>query len=115
MQVTSRDGSAGQVSAFQFDFNRTHLWRGGDCNFLVSSESFASPLRGHFLGFAAAVGKAGAAVGTAALGKALVSFDDPLKGEQVVFLIGRGISVGGTIVVRFLTPNVSTIWHPRPC
>jgi hypothetical protein len=88
---------------------------GGDCNFLVSSESFASPLRGHFLGFAAAVGKAGAAVGTAALGKALVSFDDPLKGEQVVFLIGRGISVGGTIVVRFLTPNVSTIWHPRPC
>src|SRR6478609_7783397 len=33
----------------------------GDCNFLVSSESFPTPLRGHFLGFAAAVGKAGAA------------------------------------------------------
>jgi MFS family permease len=82
----------------------------GDCNFLVSSESFPTPLRGHFLGFAAAVGKAGAAVGTTALSKALVSFDGPLKGQQVVFLIGSGISVVGTLVVWFLIPNVSTIF-----
>lgn len=80
----------------------------GDCNFLVSSESFPTPLRGHFLGFAAAVGKAGAAVGTTALSAALASFDDHLKGQQVVFLIGSGISVIGTLCVWFLIPNVST-------
>ncbi|WAO92151.1 MFS domain-containing protein [Fusarium falciforme] len=80
----------------------------GDCNFLVSSESFPTPLRGHFLGFAAAVGKAGAAVGTEALSKALNSFDDRLKGQQVVFLIGSGISVVGTLCVWFLIPN-----HPK--
>lgn len=79
----------------------------GDCNFLVSSESFPTALRGHFLGFAAAVGKAGAAVGTTALSAALASFDDHLKGQQVIFLIGSGISVIGTLCVWFLIPNVS--------
>ncbi|KAM5369677.1 hypothetical protein ACJZ2D_008936 [Fusarium nematophilum] len=80
----------------------------GDCNFLVSSESFPTPLRGHFLGFAAAVGKAGAAVGTEALSKALASYDDKLKGQQVVFLIGSAISVVGTLCVWFLIPD-----HPK--
>lgn len=79
----------------------------GDCNFLVSSESFPTPLRGHFLGFAAAVGKAGAAVGTTALSAALNSFEDPLEGQQAVFLIGSAISVVGTLCVWFLIPNVS--------
>lgn len=79
----------------------------GDCNFLVSSESFPTPLRGHFLGFAAAVGKAGAAIGTTALTQALSSFDNKLKGQQALFLIGSGISVIGTLVVWFLIPNVS--------
>ncbi|KAF6798833.1 hypothetical protein CMUS01_15687 [Colletotrichum musicola] len=77
----------------------------GDCNFLVSSESFPTPLRGHFLGFAAAVGKAGAAVGTTALSAALASFDDRLKGQQAIFLIGSGISVVGTLCVWFLIPD----------
>jgi MFS family permease len=81
----------------------------GDCNFLVSSESFPTPLRGHFLGFAAAVGKAGAAVGTTALSAALASFDDHPKGQQVIFLIGSGVSVIGTLCVWFLIPNVSTL------
>ncbi|EXA32631.1 hypothetical protein NW761_012471 [Fusarium oxysporum] len=80
----------------------------GDCNFLVSSESFPTPLRGHFLGFAAAIGKVGAAVGTQALSKCLVSFDDKLKGQQVVFLIGSAISVVGVLCVWFLIPN-----HPK--
>ncbi|KAL0939821.1 uncharacterized protein CTRU02_206431 [Colletotrichum truncatum] len=77
----------------------------GDCNFLVSSESFPTPLRGHFLGFAAAVGKAGAAIGTTALSEALASFDDRLKGQQAIFLIGSGISVVGTLCVWFLIPD----------
>jgi MFS family permease len=77
----------------------------GDCNFLVSSESFPTPLRGHFLGFAAAVGKAGAAVGTYALGAALDSFDDVKKGQQAVFLIASGINVLGIICVWTLIPK----------
>ncbi|KAK1984887.1 major facilitator superfamily domain-containing protein [Colletotrichum cereale] len=77
----------------------------GDCNFLVSSESFPTPLRGHFLGFAAAIGKVGAAVGTTALSAALASFDDRLKGQQAIFLIGSGISVVGTVCVWFLIPD----------
>ncbi|OQD66007.1 hypothetical protein PENPOL_c005G01576 [Penicillium polonicum] len=36
----------------------------GVSTFLCASESFPTPLRGHFLGFAAAVGKAGASIGT---------------------------------------------------
>lgn len=78
----------------------------GDCNFLVSSESFPTPLRGHFLGFAAAVGKAGAAIGTTALSQVLSSYEDQVKGQQVIFLIGSGVSVVGTLCVWFLIPNV---------
>ncbi|GKT43489.1 glycerophosphoinositol permease 1 [Colletotrichum spaethianum] len=77
----------------------------GDCNFLVSSESFPTPLRGHFLGFAAAIGKVGAAIGTTALSAALASYDDRLKGQQAIFLIGSGISVIGTLCVWFLIPD----------
>ncbi|CAI6335162.1 unnamed protein product [Periconia digitata] len=77
----------------------------GDCNFLVSSESFPTPLRGHFLGFAAAIGKVGAAIGTTTLSEALASFDNPTKGQQAIFLIGSAISVVGTLCVWFLIPD----------
>ena len=36
----------------------------GVATFLCASESFPTPLRGHYLGFAAAVGKAGGTIGT---------------------------------------------------
>ena len=36
----------------------------GVATFLCGAESFPTPIRGHFLGLAAAVGKAGAAIGT---------------------------------------------------
>lgn len=83
----------------------------GNCNFLVSSESFPTPLRGHFLGFAAAIGKAGAAIGTTVLSSVLNDFPTKTKGQQVIFLIGSGISVVGTLCVWFLIPNVSFPWH----
>ncbi|KAK9491674.1 major facilitator superfamily domain-containing protein [Lipomyces doorenjongii] len=76
-----------------------------DCNFLVSSESFPTPLRGHFLGFAAAVGKASSAIGTTVLIIALNSLQNQTKGHQVLFFIGSSISVLGTMVVIFLIPN----------
>lgn len=81
----------------------------GNCNFLVSSESFPTPLRGHFLGFAAAVGKAGAAIGTTVLSAALNQFGTVVKGQQAIFLIGSGISVVGTLCVWFLIPDVSFV------
>lgn len=83
----------------------------GNCNFLVSSESFPTPLRGHFLGFAAAIGKAGAAIGTTVLSSVLDDFPTKTKGQQVIFLIGSGISVVGILCVRFLIPNVSSLWY----
>ena len=87
----------------------------GDCNFLVSSESFATPLRGHFLGLAAAIGKAGAAVGTSALIPIVGNYEDPLKGQQVLFLIGSAISVVGTLCVWFLIPKVRRHHEPLSC
>lgn len=39
----------------------------GVATFLCGTESFPTPLRGHFLGLAAAVGKAGAAIGKPSL------------------------------------------------
>ncbi|KAJ5128175.1 hypothetical protein N7448_008954 [Penicillium atrosanguineum] len=77
----------------------------GDCNFLVSSESFPTPLRGHFLGFAAAIGKVGAAVGTSALTPVVSSFETKMEGQRALFLIGSAISVLGTLVVWFLIPG----------
>lgn len=79
----------------------------GDCNFLVASESFPTPLRGHFLGFAAAVGKAGAAVGTSALTPVVSAFETQMEGQRTLFLIGSAISVVGTLVVWFMIPSVS--------
>ncbi|KAH0362933.1 major facilitator superfamily transporter, partial [Aureobasidium melanogenum] len=77
----------------------------GNNNFLVSSESFPTPIRGHFLGFAAAVGKAGAAIGTIVMSRVYDSYEDQQKGQQVLFLIGSAISVVGTLVVWFGLPH----------
>ncbi|THX18852.1 major facilitator superfamily transporter [Aureobasidium pullulans] len=78
----------------------------GNCNFLVSSESFPTPLRGHLLGFAAAVGKAGAAIGTTALSSLLDSYSDTNEGQQVIFLVGSALSFVGTAIVWFMIPKV---------
>ncbi|KAK6004804.1 hypothetical protein QM012_008666 [Aureobasidium pullulans] len=79
----------------------------GNNNFLVSSESFPTPIRGHFLGLAAAVGKAGAAIGTTVFSKVYDSYEDQHKGQQVIFLIGSAISIVGTLVVWFGLPHYS--------
>ncbi|PVH74693.1 MFS general substrate transporter [Cadophora sp. DSE1049] len=77
----------------------------GDCNFLVASESFPTALRGHFLGFAAAVGKAGAAIGTTVLTQVLAGYEDKVRGQQVLFLIASAICTVGALVVWFMIPN----------
>lgn len=73
--------------------------------FLCGAESFPTPVRGHFLGFAAAVGKAGAAIGTQVFIPIQNSFGDANKGVQGVFLIGAAFAMTGAIISWFLIPD----------
>ncbi|KIX09544.1 uncharacterized protein Z518_00624 [Rhinocladiella mackenziei CBS 650.93] len=77
----------------------------GVATFLCGAESFPTPLRGHFLGFAAAVGKAGAAIGTQVFTPIQNSFSDTQKGTQAVFLIGAAFAAIGGIIAWTLIPD----------
>lgn len=77
----------------------------GNNNFLISSESFPTPIRGHFLGAAAAIGKVGAAVGTQVFPLIAARFPTVIKGQQAIFLIGSAICVVGALVVWGLVPE----------
>ena len=79
----------------------------GVSTFLCASESFPTPLRGHFLGFAAAVGKAGASIGTEVFTPIQNAFDTTAKGQQAVFLIGAAFTMAGGILSWFLIPDMS--------
>jgi hypothetical protein len=57
------------------------------------------------MGFAAAVGKAGAAIGTQVFTPIQNSFDDEFTGIQAVFLIGAAFASTGGIIAWFLIPN----------
>ena len=56
----------------------------GVATFLCASESFPTSLRGHYLGLAAGVRKAGAAIGTQVFTPIEDNFSDTLKGQQRV-------------------------------
>ncbi|KAM0548799.1 hypothetical protein ACHAPJ_009796 [Fusarium lateritium] len=77
----------------------------GVATFLCAAESFPTPLRGHFLGFAAAMGKAGAAIGTQVFPPIQDSFGDEQKGIQAVFLIGAAFAAVGGLIAWFLIPD----------
>ncbi|KAL5610336.1 hypothetical protein FOVSG1_005017 [Fusarium oxysporum f. sp. vasinfectum] len=77
----------------------------GVATFLCAAESFPTPLRGHFLGFAAAMGKAGAAIGTQAFTPIQDSFSDKQRGIQAVFLIGAAFAAVGGLVAWLLIPD----------
>ncbi|KAL1889385.1 hypothetical protein Sste5346_008952 [Sporothrix stenoceras] len=78
----------------------------GVATFLCGAESFPTPLRGHFLGLAAAVGKAGAAIGTQVFTPIQNSFSDDQKGIQGVFLIGAAFAATGGLISWFLIPTM---------
>ena len=82
----------------------------GVATILVSSESFATPVRGHLLGLSAAIGKAGAAIGIQVFTPIQTSIqgDTPgtLKGQQGVFLVGSAFSLVGAIVTWFFIPEM---------
>jgi len=77
----------------------------GVATFLCAAESFPTPLRGHYLGFAAAFGKAGAAIGTQVFQPIQDSFSDIQKGQQGVFLIGAAFALVGGLISWFLIPD----------
>lgn len=79
----------------------------GVSTFLCSAESFPTPLRGHYLGFAAAVGKAGASIGTQVFTPIQKSFGSAEQGHQAVFLIGSAFTVVGGLIAWFLIPDMS--------
>lgn len=57
------------------------------------------------MGFAAAVGKAGAAIGTQVFIPIQESFGDKSKGIQGVFLIGAAFAMVGGIISWYLIPD----------
>jgi MFS family permease len=77
----------------------------GVATFLCAAESFPTPLRGHYMGFAAAVGKAGAAIGTQVFTPIQDSFANTEKGQQGVFLIGSAFAIVGGLIAWFLIPD----------
>jgi MFS family permease len=77
----------------------------GVATFLCAAESFPTPLRGHYLGFAAAVGKAGAAIGTQVFMPIQNSFSSVEKGQQGVFLIGSAFAIVGGIIAWVFIPD----------
>lgn len=77
----------------------------GVATFLCAAESFPTPLRGHYMGFAAAVGKAGAAIGTQVFTPIQDSFSDTEKGQQGVFLIGSAFAIVGGLIAWFFIPD----------
>ncbi len=74
-------------------------------NFVCSSESFPTPIRGHFLGLAGAFGKAGATIGSEVFEPIQNSFSDPQRGVQAVFLIGAAFATVGGIMAWLLLPD----------
>lgn len=63
-------------------------------------------MRGHFLGFAAALGKAGAAIGIQVFSPIQKSFENERKGVQGVFLIGAAFAMSGAVITWFLIPDM---------
>lgn len=77
----------------------------GVATFLTAAESFPTPLRGHYMGFAAAFGKAGAAIGTQVFTPIQQSFHSVEKGQQAVFLIGSAFCIVGAIIGWVFIPD----------
>lgn len=74
----------------------------GDMLGLLSSESYATSVRGTCYGFSAAIGKVGAAVGT----QAFKPIQDNL-GKQWTFIIAAICGLVGVAVTFFFVPNVT--------
>ncbi|KAJ6443210.1 Major facilitator superfamily transporter [Purpureocillium lavendulum] len=74
----------------------------GDMLGLLSSESYATSVRGTCYGISAAIGKTGAALGT----QAFKPIQDNL-GKRWTFIIAAICGVVGVLVTRFFVPNIT--------
>lgn len=88
-------------------FNASGEMGPGVATFLCGTESFPTPLRGHFIGLAAAMGKVGAVTGTQVFTPIIKSFPSPEQGQRAVFLIGSGFALTGSLISWFLIPDRS--------
>lgn len=73
----------------------------GDGMGLVSSESYATPIRGTCYGLSAAIGKVGAVVGTATFGPIQTKL-----GNKWTFIIAACCGVAGVLVTFFFIPHL---------
>jgi len=69
---------------------------------LLSSESYATAVRGTCYGISAAVGKTGAAIGT----EVFTPIQNNL-GKKWTFIIAAIVGVAGILVTFFFVPNIS--------
>ncbi|KAK6701047.1 hypothetical protein SNK04_010980 [Fusarium graminearum] len=69
---------------------------------IMATEPFPTSVRGHTMGFISAWSKAGAAIGTQVFTAILSSYADPVKGNQVAFLVGSGFAVIGALNAWFV-------------
>jgi len=76
----------------------------GDMLGLVSAESYATPIRGTCYGLSAAVGKAGAAIGT----QAFTPIQNHL-GKRWTFIIAAICGIAGILVTYFFVPDMTGV------
>jgi len=79
----------------------------GIATILIAGEVYPTALRGHFFGFSAAWGKAGAAIGTQVFTPIQDAFPSTFTGQQAVFLIGSAVSMVGAVVTMLTIPGTS--------
>ncbi|KAG0179328.1 hypothetical protein DFQ29_002242 [Apophysomyces sp. BC1021] len=83
----------------------------GDCTILVSAEMFPTAIRGTFYGLSAAMGKAGAAIGTQVFKPILLELTarvgDPVKAQGYVFIIGSCVGILGGILTLLFVPQLN--------
>lgn len=82
----------------------------GVTTLLVSSECFPTAFRGHFVGLAASVAKAGAAVGTVLFNRILAHYATPeedttTQGLRVVVFVSAGLSLLGALITFMFIPG----------
>lgn len=103
-----RSGGTGAFAGFVILFGLFQCFLSvgpGNNNFVISSESFPTAIRGHALGFAAAMGKTGAAIGTQIFPIIQNKFPTVPEGQRAIFLVGSGICAVGAVWVMLLVPN----------
>ncbi|KAF7363756.1 Major facilitator superfamily domain-containing protein [Mycena sanguinolenta] len=76
----------------------------GIATILIAGEVFPTAIRGHLIGFSAAWGKAGAAIGTQVFTPIQEAFPSTFKGQQAVFTIGSAVSLVGAVVTMVTIP-----------